>query len=492
MEPTSTPATHDSHPTQATGVAVQHHEAASRVVERARGAFTSGTTRPLAWRREQLQALARMLKDHASEIQQALHEDLHKSAAEARMTEIGVVHTEIQHTLKHLDRWARARPLHLPGFLQPARGRMVSEPLGVVLVIAPWNYPLQLALSPLVGVLAAGNAAVVKPSEVTENVSALLARLLPQHLDPEAVQVFEGGVEETTALLHQRFDHIIYTGNATVGRVVMRAAAEHLTPVTLELGGKSPAWFDDDANLDAAARRLAWAKFTNAGQTCIAPDYIMTTRERVEPLTEALERAVRSMWGGDPQTSEDYGRIVSTRHFDRLVGHLQDFEPAFGGTSDRSDLFVAPTVTHHEPQRSATHGSRLDSTPLMQEEIFGPVLPIVAVDSVEEALEVINAGEKPLALYVFSADEDVREAFVERTSSGSVVHDAALIQAAAPSLPFGGVGASGLGSYRGRASFRRFSHQKPVLRKPLRPDTLRVVQPPLRGVKSLISRLPMR
>lgn len=464
---------------------------AEHTVTTARAVFDEARTRPLSWRRAQLRAVAAMLKNHSSEIEEALHQDLRKSGAEARMTEIGVVTAEIQHILKNLGRWARARPIRLPAFLQPAHGRMIPEPLGVVLVIAPWNYPLQLTLSPLVGVLAAGNAAVVKPSEVTSNVSALLARLIPRYLDPEAVHVVEGGVDETTALLEQRFDHIVYTGNGRVGRIVMRAAAEHLTPVTLELGGKSPAWFDDDANLDAAARRIAWSAFINAGQTCIAPDYLMTTRDRVAPLTEALQRAVRQMWGKDPQRSPDYGRIVSRHHYDRLMDSLSGVEPAVGGGSDRADLFIEPTVTHHEPQRSAESGSRLDDTALMQEEIFGPILPIVAVDSPDEAIEIINAGEKPLAVYVFAAEDEVREAFEEQTSSGSVVHDAALIQAAAPTLAFGGVGGSGIGSYHGHASFRRFSHEKPVLRKPLHPDTLRIVQPPLRGVKSLISRLPM-
>lgn len=316
-------------------------------VRTVRAHFDSGLTRPMAWRRDRLEDLRRLLEAGEEEILTALERDLGKDRTEALVSEINVVRTEITHTLKHLARWARPRRAKVPLEMRPARARIVAEPLGVVLVIAPWNYPMQLALGPLVGVLAAGNTAVLKPSEVTPHTSAVLARLVPAHLG-DAVTVVEGGVEETTALLAERFDHIVYTGNGRVARIVMRAAAEHLTPVTLELGGKSPVWVDDDAHLDRVARRIAWAKYLNAGQTCVAPDYILTTPDRVAPLVAALEHAVTKLWGKQPRTAPEYGRIVDERQHRRLSGLLDRLpdgsEIAFGGQHDAAERYVAPTV----------------------------------------------------------------------------------------------------------------------------------------------------
>lgn len=439
-----------------------------------------------------------MLTADADQLAEALEADLAKSPAQAQLTEIGVVLSEIDHTLKNLESWAKPRSLDVPLFLRPASARLQPEPLGVVLIISPWNYPVQLCLSPLVGALAAGNTVVVKPSEIAPHTSAALAELLPRYTSADAVQVVEGGVEETTELLRHRFDHIVYTGNGHVGRIVMRAAAEHLTPVTLELGGKSPTWFDDDEHLEAAARRIVWSKFTNAGQTCIAPDYVLTTPDRVQPLTQALQKACRQMFGRDPRRSPDYGRIVNEKHFDRLAAALQEHTSAnragagatvaFGGAQDRAQRYFAPTVVHSPaPRRGArglalTAGARGDDA-LMAEEIFGPILPIVPVDSAEDAVELIRAGEKPLALYVHSASAQTRELFERRTSSGSIVHDAGLVQAGAATIPFGGVGESGIGAYHGEASFRRFSHDKPVVEKPYLPDTLSFAMPPLGRIK---------
>ena len=465
-------------------------------VRTARAFFDSGATRSLRWRRRQLEGMRDLLVANQAELLGALREDLGKSESEALTTEINVLMSEIRHTRSHLRRWARPRRASVPAELLPGSARLVSEPLGVVLVIAPWNYPLQLSLGPMIGALAAGNTVVLKPSELAPATSAALARLLPLHLDAEAVQVVEGGVEETTAVLTERFDHIVYTGNGHVGRIVMRAAAEHLTPVTLELGGKSPVWFDDDAHLDAAARRIAWAKWTNAGQTCVAPDYVLTTPDRVAPLTAALQRAVEDLWGTDPALSDDYGRIVTPRHHARLVRLVEDLpngsEVAFGGTSSPEDeaahvdtpgndsLFFPPTVVHLPAPGEHTGRRPGDSAAptLMREEIFGPILPIVPVASAAEAITYVNMGDKPLALYVFSGSRHVRERWVRETSSGAVGIDSALIHVAAPGLPFGGVGGSGMGAYHGEHSWRTFTHLKPVLRKPLRPDTLRMVQPP--------------
>ncbi|MGI5500143.1 aldehyde dehydrogenase family protein [Lentzea sp. CA-135723] len=459
------------------------------VVSAAREVFDSGATRSPAVRAASLKAMRAMLVENEAAFEAALWEDLHKGAGEAQLTEISVVLAEISHTLRHLRKWTRAKRGPVPMVLWPARAKLVSEPLGVVLVIAPWNYPVLLLLAPLVGVLAAGNTAVLKPSELAPTTSALMARLVPRYFGDGAVRVVEGAVPETTDLLAQRFDHIVFTGSGTVGRIVMRAAAEHLTPVTLELGGKSPAWFDDDAHVDQAARRLVWAKFTNAGQTCVAPDYVLTTPDRVPALVEACRRAIADLWGTDPRASADYGRIVNERQFDRLVSLLDGTNVVVGGEHDRAERYLAPTVV----TLSGTTAIGPDAAhPVLREEIFGPVLPIVAVDTVDEAVDLVTGWDKPLALYVFSASARTRRLFEERTSSGAVVHDAGLVHVAAAGLPFGGVGASGMGAYHGTYSWQAFSHLKPVLRKPLLLDTLRLAQPPFHDLGRKLSQALMR
>ncbi|MGW8768391.1 aldehyde dehydrogenase family protein [Streptomyces sp. NPDC055815] len=457
----------------------------------ARRLFDAGATRPLAARVRSLHALRALVTENEAAFEAALWSDLHKGRAEAQLTEISVVLAEINHTLRRLRGWARPQRGPVPLALWPARARLVSEPLGVVLVISAWNYPVQVLLAPLAGVLAAGNAAVLKPSELAPATSELMARLVPRYFPEGVVRVVEGGVPETTELLAQKFDHIVFTGSGTVGRVVMRAAAEHLTPVTLELGGKSPVWFDDDARLHRAARRLAWAKFTNAGQTCVAPDYVMTTPDRVPALVAALEAAIRDMWGPDPRTGQDYGRIVNERQYDRLVGLLDRADVVIGGEHDRSERYLAPTVVTVPAGAGRPVVGRDAEHPVLREEIFGPILPIVPVASAEEAVEVINAWDKPLALYVFTSSTDTRRLFERNTSSGAVVHDAGLVHVATTGLPFGGIGGSGMGAYHGTYSWRSFSHLKPVLHKPLGPDTLRLAQPPftdlgLRLVKRLM------
>lgn len=433
-----------------------------------RETFESGITRPLHWRRQQLHALRRMLVEHAPEFDLALNEDLGKPPAEARLTETGFLVSEIDHTLRHLKHWLAPRRAGVPLILQPASARLLLEPLGVVLVIAPWNYPLQLALAPLIGALAAGNAALVKPSELAQSTSVLLARLLPKFLDSRAVAVLEGGVEETTALLEQRFDHIFYTGNSRVGRVVMAAAAKLLTPVTLELGGKSPVWIDDSVNIEAAARRIAWAKFMNCGQTCVAPDYVLATPAVADKLSPALAHAIVELYGADPWSSHDYGRIINARHFQRLATLLDEGRVVAGGQTDATQRYIAPTVLDYVAPDAF----------VMRDEIFGPILPIVRVAGLDAALAHIRKGEKPLALYAFTNDADARERIENETSSGAICFNAAIVHLGAPELPFGGVGESGMGSYHGRRSVEIFSHLKPVLKKPLWPDTLRSIMPP--------------
>ncbi|MDQ0795789.1 aldehyde dehydrogenase (NAD+) [Streptomyces sp. B1I3] len=345
----------------------------------------------------------------------------------------------------------------MPAVLAGATAHTRQDPLGVVLVIAPWNYPVQLLLAPVAGALAAGNAVVAKPSELAPATSSAVARLLPEYLDTDAVAVVEGAVPETTALLAERFDHIFYTGNGTVGRIVMAAAAKHLTPVTLELGGKSPAFVDRDTDLKTVASRLVSGKFLNTGQTCVAPDYVLTDPETAAALEDALAAAVEDRFGPDASASPEYGRIVNERHFDRLVGLLDSGRTVTGGAHDRGQKYIAPTVL----------ADVAPDAPVMREEIFGPVLPIITVDGLDEAIGFINDRDKPLALYAFTQSPAVRERLLTETSSGGVGMGLPLAHLTVSDLPFGGVGESGMGSYHGRYSLETFSHRKAVLDTPL-------------------------
>lgn len=439
----------------------------------ARASYARGATRPREWRFAQLDAVEALLRENQPQIEGALWTDLRKSPTDSQLTETGSVLTEIGHLRRGMKKWLRPRRISLPVMMRPGKAWVTPEPLGVVLVIAPWNYPVHLMLMPLIGAIAAGNAVVLKPSELAPHVSAVFAELIPRYLDREAIAVIEGGVEETTEILAQPFDHIFYTGNGQVGRVIARAAAEHLTPTTLELGGKSPVWFDDDAHLDAAARRIAWAKYSNAGQTCVAPDYVLTTPDRIAPLTEAIRKAATDMWGEDASRSPDYGRVVNARHHARLVAYLSHGTVVHGGKHDVADRYLAPTIL-----QLPSPAPGVPTPPVMQEEIFGPILPIIPVRSADAAIDYINSGDKPLALYVFSSSEKTRDEFLQRTSSGSVGLDVAMMQIGVPDLPFGGVGPSGMGSYHGEYSIKNFSHLKPVLRKPHLLDLLRFGQPP--------------
>lgn len=441
--------------------------------------FGRGLTRPESWRRAQLTRLRTLLVGHSADFERALQSDLGKCATEAQITEIGFLIAEIDHALARLHRWMRPKRVPVPVGVQPATARVVPEPLGLTLVIAPWNYPLMLALSPALGAIAAGNAVIIKPSELAPATSALLAQLLPDALDRRAIAVVEGGVEETTALLREKFDHIFYTGNARVGRIVAHAAAEHLTPVTLELGGKSPVYVDDTVPLADVAKRIAWGKFMNAGQTCVAPDYVLGRPETLRELAPHLERAIYDLYGGAPADNPDYGRIVNAAHFERLVGYLADGRIVAGGGHDPDRKHIDPTVLADVAHDAA----------IMRDEIFGPILPLVEVASLDAALEFVTARDKPLAAYVFSDDAAVRDRWERETSSGALGFGVPVLHLATPGLPFGGVGQSGSGSYHGERSFRVFSHEKAVLKKPLRPDTLAAtVMPPYTPAKQAIAR----
>ncbi|MFD3925716.1 aldehyde dehydrogenase family protein [Streptomyces sp. NPDC058614] len=432
---------------------------AAALVERLRTTFRTGRTKPLAWRKEQLNRLRALLTEHGEDIADALHADLHKPRAEAYSSEIDFTVREIDHTLEHLEEWLRPQPAAItgPGFPEGSAARTEFDPLGVALVISAWNYPVNLLLVPVVGALASGNAVVIKPAEYTEATSALLARLLPAYLDNEATAVVEGGPAETTALLAQRFDHIFYTGGGAVGRVVMKAAAEHLTPVTLELGGKCPVFVDRDADVTTVAARLVGTKFANAGQTCVAPDYVLTDPATARALENALTAAIEDRYGAGPAPSDAYGRIINERHFDRLTALLGSGRTVTGGQHDRAGKYIAPTVL----------ADVLPDEPVMREEIFGPILPILTVSGLDEAIGFINDREKPLALYAFTENDTTRRRLADETSSGGLNFGLPIRHLAVPELPFGGVGASGMGNYHGRYSIETFSHRKAVLDVPL-------------------------
>jgi aldehyde dehydrogenase (NAD+) len=442
-----------------------------------RATFRSGRTRPMAWRRTQLKRLKALLKENEQALADALHADLRKSFFESWSGEINFTVNEIDHSLAHMEDWARPRPVDTPIAFQPASSEVRKEPLGVSLIIGPWNYPVQLILAPLAAALSAGNCAVLKPSEVAEHTAEVLARLIPSYMDPDAVRVVTGSVPETTALLEQRFDHIFFTGSTAVGRIVMQAAAKHLTPVTLELGGKSPCIVAADAPMKVAARRILWGKLYNAGQTCVAPDYVLVERGAEGELLDAIRATLQDFYGPTPQRSADLARIINERHFDRLQGLLEGQDIAVGGGSDRADLFIEPTVvTGVDPE-----------SPLMQEEIFGPILPIVPWDTLQEAIDFVNDREKPLALYVFTRKKATAEAVLNNTSSGGAAVNCAVMHLAVPDLPFGGVGPSGMGAYHGQAGFDCFSHTKSVFSKTTLVDPP-VLYPPYTAFKKKVTR----
>lgn len=422
--------------------------------------FNSGKTKELAWRRSQLQAVERMMQEREGDFLAALQADLGKPAQESFTTELSYVSGDAAYCRKNLKRWSSKKRVSTPIVGQPGRSWIQPEPLGVVLVIGAWNYPLQLSLAGMSAAITAGNCVIIKPSELAPATSAALAKIVPEYLDPDCVRVVEGAVDETSALLEQPFDHILYTGGGSVGRIVMAAAAKHLTPVTLELGGKSPCVVLPDSNLEATARRIVWGKYTNAGQTCIAPDYILTDAETEAKLIPLLQKNITDMYGDDPKHSDSYGRMVNDRHFERVSSLIDSAQVAIGGETDAATKYIAPTVLT---------GVTGDS-PVMQQEIFGPVLPIVRSESLEEAIAFIRSNDKPLAAYIFTNNRRAEDKFLDQVSCGSACVNDVMMFMAVHELPFGGVGGSGMGAYSGRRGFETFSHMKAVMKRSWWPD----------------------
>ena len=417
--------------------------------------FDTGASTSLQWRLRQLEGIVKFVEERERDILDALAADMGRAEMEAYATEPYVVAGEARHALRNLPKWLSPERVSTKALTRPSSAHVHHDPLGVVLIVGPFNYPFQLVMVPLIGALAGGNCALIKPSELSEHTAAMLSALLPKYVDSSCVQVVEGGVDETTSLLEQRFDHIFYTGSARVGRVVMAAAAKHLTPVTLELGGKSPCIVDRTANLEVAAKRIAWGKFINVGQTCLAPDYILVEDVVHDALIGHLKRTIIDFYGEEPQRSPDLARIINERHFDRVTKLLDSGDVVVGGSHDREDKFIAPTVLQNVAEDSR----------IMQQEIFGPILPVLKVPDVQAAIEFCNRREKPLGLYIFSEDKATQDRIVERVYAGGVTINHIHLHFTEHGLPFGGVGESGMGAYHGKTSFETFTHRKAVMRK---------------------------
>ncbi len=430
-------------------------ERISAIVSGQKEFFRSGATLDKAFRREMLRRLRDALKRWEKPLCEALWEDLHKSYEEAFLTELSIVLGEIDNHLRHLGRWMRPQCRPTPLKMFPSRSRTVSEPLGNALIIAPWNYPVQLLLNPLVGAISAGCTAVLKPSPYVPNVSLALERMIAETFDERYICTVQGNRQVNTDLLSERYDIIFFTGSPSLGRTVMRAAAENLTPVVLELGGKSPCIVDRDADIEVAARRIAWGKTLNAGQTCIAPDYLLLHSSIAKRFAEAFDRAVERLHGNDPQLSRHYVRMVNDRAFERVKGYLNEGVVLSGGRTDAAERYIEPTLL----------GSVKTDSVVMQEEIFGPVFPVITFETTDEAVGFINNREKPLALYYFGSRKNGMQV-IRRTSSGGACINDTIMHIANENVPFGGVGNSGMGHYHGRDSFDAFSHRRSVIVTP--------------------------
>ena len=441
----------------------------------------SGKTRNEKWRRAQLKSLSNLLENHQQEILKALNQDLGKPATEA-FFEIIAVKQEIKLAQKSLSNWMKTRQINVPVSLKPAQALVQPDPLGCILIIGPWNYPFSLTLQPLVGALAAGNTAVLKPSEHAPNVSNLIKKLIEEYFPPEIVQVFEGDGNIAADLMTRQFDHVFFTGGENIGKKVMEAASKNLTPVTLELGGKSPAVVIDGANLEVTAKRVIWGKSLNAGQTCIAPDHLLVEAKLFDSLISNLINSINDFYGNTPLDSKHLGSIINEKQFNRLNNLLtqakKNNQIIYGGDSNEKEKRISPTLIKIDNRND----------PLMKEELFGPLLPILSIKNLDQAISDFKLLPKPLALYLFGGGEKEQGKLLSMTSSGGVCFNDVVLQAGIPELPFGGVGTSGMGKYHGKAGFDNFTHYKSVLKRPFWLD-LNFRYPPYKLDLSLLNKL---
>ena len=451
--------------------------ATSQIISQQREYFSSGKTKDINFRIAQLKKLKQAIVQNFEVIAQALKADLNKPQFEAYITEL-IVTKEIDYALKHIKSWTKPKKVSIPLEQFPGYGTIYAEPLGVVLVIGAWNYPIQLILSPLVGAIAAGNCVVLKPSENAPHTSKVLANIIHQNFDQSYIALVEGDKEISAQLLEEKWDRIFFTGSTAIGRIVMAAAAKHLTPVTLELGGKSPCIVDTDIDIEVTARRIVWGKFVNAGQTCIAPDYLLVNKAIKQELLIAIAKYIKEFFGDNPESSPDYARIIDDKQFYRLTNLLKSGEIVIGGETNASERYIAPTVIDKVSLEDA----------VMQTEIFGAILPVIVYDNLTDAIALINQQPKPLAIYIFSKNKNLQQQVCSQTSSGGVCINDTLMRFGVSSLPFGGVGNSGMGSYHGKASFDTFSHYKSILNKFFRLD-FNLRYPPYQGKLALLKKI---
>ena len=428
-------------------------ESISQTLTRLRAFFASGKTRDVEFRITQLKKLKEGIRKYEPEIIASLYDDLRKPPFESYASEIGILYTEIDHVIRHLRSWSHTRRVATPIIHFLSTSRVYQEPYGVVLIISPWNYPFQLAIAPLIGAIAAGNCILIKPSEFSDSTSQTMAKMVGELFESDYITVFQAEAEATQKLLEEKFDYIFFTGSTIVGRIIMTTAAKHLTPVTLELGGKSPCIVHEDASLNYGIKRIAWGKFFNAGQTCIAPDYVLIHRKVKDIFLEKMIKTIHNFYGEDPMTSPDYARIINERHFDRLLQLMKSGWILCGGNYQKKNLYIAPTIIDQiSPEE-----------PLMQEEIFGPLLPLIEYDEIDEAIAFVNKRPRPLALYCFSENREIQERVLRETSSGGGCINDTVSHIGSQELPFGGIGESGMGAYHGKFSFDTFTHQRGML-----------------------------
>ena len=425
------------------------------IVASQREFFASGKTFDIAFRKQALKSLRDSILRHEKELLEAIKTDLGKSSTEAYMCEVGLTLSTIRYTLKHINQWARTRRMPTPLTNFHSRSMIVQEPYGVVLVMSPWNYPVLLSLEPLIGAIAAGNTVVLKPSAYSANTSNIIAQVIEETFDSAYVSVIKGGREANQSLLEEKFDYIFFTGGVNVGKLVMQKASAHLTPITLELGGKSPCIVERSADLQIAARRIVFGKFLNCGQTCIAPDYILVEKTIHDEFVKHLIKELTLMYGEDILTNPNYGKIINRKHYDRLLGLITQQKIVFGGKHDEETLRIEPTILDHV----------IGDDAVMQEEIFGPLLPILSVSDMDEAYHFVQSRPHPLALYLFTNNAGVEKRFLTQVPFGGGCINDTIIHIATKNLPFGGIGNSGMGRYHGKYTFDTFSHEKAVVKK---------------------------
>ena len=432
----------------------------SLIIKKQKNFFYENKTKSYSFRLKQLKRLKNSIIKHEHQLIHSLHEDMRKPEFEAYTGEIGFVLQELEYTIKHLKSWMKPQTVPTPILHKPGKSVIIKEPLGTVLIMGHWNYPFHLLFAPLVAAISSGNTVVLKSSEYAPYTSKVMKDIITNTFQNNYVTLIEGDAEISKALLKEKFDHIFFTGSIETGKSVMKAASKNLTPVTLELGGKTPCIVDKEINLEIAAKRIVWGKFFNSGQTCIAPDYILADKKITNNLIKYLIREIKNFYTASPQTSKDYSRIINEKHFNRIISYIDKNKVIFGGDYDKNDLYIAPTII-----KNVTFKDKI-----MQEEIFGPLLPIIEYDTINEAIKLINDKEKPLAIYLFSNDKNIQNKVIRQTSSGGISINDTLSHITTPYMPFGGVGLSGMGKYHGKYGFDTFSNSKSVMKKSMKID----------------------